>query len=138
MLVVSIFSFSQSFLLFQKQISVFDSHLFCHLQMLSTWTGIKFCCLKLINRISLTYANLGRKGLVYLKYLCPVDTGRSPHLGTYTRRSVHLAAEILPSLTTESCASETSPTVFSLPTLHQIPVDRLIDCMVFNTIFNIT
>ena len=36
--------FPQCFLSFQKQISVFQSHLFCSLQTLSIWTSPKFCC----------------------------------------------------------------------------------------------
>ena len=34
--------FPQCFLPFPKKISVFDSHLNCHLQTLSIWTGLKF------------------------------------------------------------------------------------------------
>ena len=37
--------FIQCFLPFPKQTSIFQSHLFCHLQMLSIWTSLKFCCL---------------------------------------------------------------------------------------------
>ena len=37
--------FPQCFLPFSKQISVFESHLFYLLQMLSIWTGPKFCSL---------------------------------------------------------------------------------------------
>ena len=35
--------FTQCFLPFLKQISVIQSHLFCHLQMLSIWININFC-----------------------------------------------------------------------------------------------
>ena len=35
--------FPQCFLLFPKQISIFDSHLFCCLQVVSVWTSLKFC-----------------------------------------------------------------------------------------------
>ena len=35
--------FPQCFLPFPKQISTFDSHLNCSLQMLSIWIGLKFC-----------------------------------------------------------------------------------------------
>ena len=35
--------FPQCFLPIQIQISIFQSHLFCHLQMLSSWTILKFC-----------------------------------------------------------------------------------------------
>ena len=35
--------FTQYFLPFPKQISIFQSHLFCCLQMLSIWTCLKFC-----------------------------------------------------------------------------------------------
>ena len=38
--------FPQCFLPFPKQISIFDSHLNCRLQMPSTWTGLKLCCLE--------------------------------------------------------------------------------------------
>ena len=37
--------FPQCFLLFPAQISVFESLLFCCLQMLSIWSKPKFCCL---------------------------------------------------------------------------------------------
>ena len=37
--------FPKCFLLFPKQISVFQSHLFCRLKMLSIWTSLSFCCL---------------------------------------------------------------------------------------------
>ena len=37
--------FPQSFPPFPKEISSFHSHLLCHLQMLSIWTSLKFCCL---------------------------------------------------------------------------------------------
>ena len=33
------------FLPFLSLISIFESHLFCSVQMLSIWTGLKFCCL---------------------------------------------------------------------------------------------
>ena len=35
--------FPKWFLPFQKQISVFELHLFCGLQVFSIWTGLKFC-----------------------------------------------------------------------------------------------
>ena len=35
--------FLQYFLSFLKQISNFESHLFCRLQMLRIWTSLKFC-----------------------------------------------------------------------------------------------
>ena len=35
--------FPQYFLPFPKQISISESHLFCCLQILSIWTGLKFC-----------------------------------------------------------------------------------------------
>ena len=35
--------FPQCFISFSKQISIFQSHLFCRLQMLSIWTSLKFC-----------------------------------------------------------------------------------------------
>ena len=35
--------FPQCFLPFTKQISFFQPGLFCHLQMLSIWTSLKFC-----------------------------------------------------------------------------------------------
>ena len=37
--------FPQCFQPFPKQISIFQSHLFCRLQMISIWTSLKFCCL---------------------------------------------------------------------------------------------
>ena len=37
--------FPKCFLLFPKQISIVWSHLFCRLQMLQVWTGLKLCCL---------------------------------------------------------------------------------------------
>ena len=37
--------FPQCFLPFSKQISIFWSHLFCCLQMLSIWGILKICCL---------------------------------------------------------------------------------------------
>ena len=37
------FLFPTMFLLFQQQISIFQSHLFCRLQMLSIWTSLQFC-----------------------------------------------------------------------------------------------
>ena len=37
--------FPQCFLPFSKQVSIFQSHLFCGLQMLSMWTSPRFCCL---------------------------------------------------------------------------------------------
>ena len=37
--------FPQCFLPFQREISIFQSHLFCHLQVFSIWTRLKFCCL---------------------------------------------------------------------------------------------
>ena len=44
MLVTSIFSFfPKCFLPFQKLISIFESRLSCRLQVLSIWTGLKFC-----------------------------------------------------------------------------------------------
>ena len=44
MLVTSIFSFfPQCFLPFPKQVLIFHSNLFCHLQMLSIWTSLRFC-----------------------------------------------------------------------------------------------
>ena len=49
--------FLQCFLPFQKQISIFQSHLFCPLQMLSIWTSLKFCRVLIVFRtgfISLT------------------------------------------------------------------------------------
>ena len=35
--------FPQCFLPFLKQIPIFGSHLYCRLQVLSIWTGLKFC-----------------------------------------------------------------------------------------------
>ena len=35
--------FPQCFLPFSKQISIFQSHFFCCLRMLSIWTGLTFC-----------------------------------------------------------------------------------------------
>ena len=35
--------FLQCFLLFRTEIAIFGLHLFCCLQMLSIWTGLKFC-----------------------------------------------------------------------------------------------
>ena len=35
--------FPQCFLLFPKQFSIFQSHLFCRLQMVSIWTSHQFC-----------------------------------------------------------------------------------------------
>ena len=35
--------FPQSFLSFPRQISIFQSHFFCRLQMLPIWTSLKFC-----------------------------------------------------------------------------------------------
>ena len=35
--------FPQCFLPFPEQISIFQSPLFCRLEMLSIWTGLKFC-----------------------------------------------------------------------------------------------
>ena len=35
--------FPHCFLLFPEQISIFQSPLFCRLEMLSIWTGLKFC-----------------------------------------------------------------------------------------------
>ena len=44
MLVTSIFSFSHNvFKGFYIQISIFQSHLFCRLQVLSIWTSLKIC-----------------------------------------------------------------------------------------------
>ena len=37
--------FPPCFLPFSKEISIFQSNLFCRLQMLSIWTCLKFCCL---------------------------------------------------------------------------------------------
>ena len=37
--------FPQCFLPFPNQISIFQSHLFCHLQIPSIWTSLKLCCL---------------------------------------------------------------------------------------------
>ena len=37
--------FPQCFLSFPKQTAFFQSQLSCHLQMLSIWTSLKFCCL---------------------------------------------------------------------------------------------
>ena len=37
--------FPQCFLPVPKQISIFESHLFCHLQMLSIWASLKIVCL---------------------------------------------------------------------------------------------
>ena len=36
--------FPQCFLPFPKQISIFQLHSICRLQMLSIWTSLKFCC----------------------------------------------------------------------------------------------
>ena len=47
--------FPQCFLLFPTQISIFKSQLFCCLQMLSIWTGWKFCRLVKSQCISLMY-----------------------------------------------------------------------------------
>ena len=35
--------FPQCFLPFPKQSSIFQSHLFCRLQILSNWTSLKIC-----------------------------------------------------------------------------------------------
>ena len=45
MLATTTFSFSHNvfFLPFPGQISIFDTHLNCRLQMLSIWTGLKSC-----------------------------------------------------------------------------------------------
>ena len=44
MLVTSIFSyFPRCFLPYPKQISIFDTHLICHLQILLIWTTLKIC-----------------------------------------------------------------------------------------------
>ena len=38
--------FPQCFLPFPNQISIFQLHLVCQLQMISIWTSPKFCCRK--------------------------------------------------------------------------------------------
>ena len=43
--------FPQCFLLFSEQISIFQSHLFCHLQMLSIWTCLKLWYVKGLSKI---------------------------------------------------------------------------------------
>ena len=46
MLITSIFSFSHNvFYPSKNKNPFFDHHLFCHLQMLSMYIGLKFCCL---------------------------------------------------------------------------------------------
>ena len=42
--------FSQCFLAFSKQILIFGLHLFCHMQMLLTWTSLEICPLVKIKR----------------------------------------------------------------------------------------
>ena len=50
MLVTSIFFFSHNVFYPRKQISIFWSYLFCHLQMLWIWTGLKFVVWQRVNR----------------------------------------------------------------------------------------
>ena len=42
--------FSQCFIPFQNQISIFDSLLFCHLEILLISRSLKFCCLLTISK----------------------------------------------------------------------------------------
>ena len=55
------FLFAQCFPSFPNQISVSESHLFCHLQILWIWTGLKICCLvkssRTLGRIQLAEVN---------------------------------------------------------------------------------
>ena len=72
--VTSIFSFSEfpeCFLPFPEQIIFFQSHLFCCLQVLSNWSGLKFC--RLVKRNSdhlfTTFNDHGREGIEKKKYV---------------------------------------------------------------------
>ena len=46
MLITSISPFPQCFLSWKKRVSTVGLHSFCHLQMLSLWTSLKFCHLE--------------------------------------------------------------------------------------------
>ena len=58
--------FQQCYLPFQEQISSFESHLLCRLQMLLIWTSLKMC--RLVNMLSYSY-NVSAVNIRYIKPL---------------------------------------------------------------------
>ena len=51
--------FSQCFLTLQKHISIFELVLFCHLQILSGWTGLNYCGLEKSIMVFCRYCETG-------------------------------------------------------------------------------